>query len=76
MRPVVNGLEREYGNKLRVVVLDYDVREDLRRAQRLNANYHPAMVFLKPDGTVLRVVIGYQSDERIRSNIELLLRSQ
>jgi hypothetical protein len=56
-----------------VVVLDYDVREDLRVAQKLNANYHPAMVFVRPDGSVQRVVIGYQSPERIRRNLEALL---
>ena len=74
MRPVVNGLESQYAGKLRVVVLDYDAREDLRKAQRLNANYHPSIVFLKADGSVLRVVIGYQSAERIRSGVEQLLK--
>ena len=76
MRPVVNGLQSQYGARLRVVVLDYDVREDLRKAQGLNANYHPSLVFLKADGSVQRVVIGYQSPERIRAGVEQLLRGR
>jgi hypothetical protein len=75
MRPVVHGLEQEYNGRTRVVVLDYDVREDLRKAQALNANYHPALVFLRPDGSVLRLIIGYMSPERIRRNVEELLSS-
>ncbi len=75
MRPVANGLESQYGGRLRVVVLDYDVREDLRKAQRLNSNYHPSMVFLKADASVLRVVIGYQSPKRIRNGVDQLLRA-
>ena len=73
MRPVVNGLEQAYAGRLRLVTLDYDVKEDLRKAQKLNANYHPAMVFVRPDGSVLRVVIGYQSPESIHRNVETLL---
>jgi F plasmid transfer operon protein len=73
MRPVVHGLEDEYGSSVRVVVLDYDVREELRKAQALNANYHPALVFLRPDGSVLLLVIGYMSPERIRRNVDELL---
>jgi thioredoxin-like negative regulator of GroEL len=73
MRPVVNGLEDEYPGKIRVVTLDYGNQADLRIARRLNADFHPAMVFLRADGTVLRVVIGLQSPEQIRRNVELLL---
>ncbi len=73
MRAVVYGLEREYQGKIRVVGLDYDVKEDLRKAQRLNANYHPAMVLLRADGTVLRTVIGYQTNDRVRRTVDSLL---
>jgi hypothetical protein len=73
MRPVVNGLEREFPG-LRLVVLDYNVQADLRVARRLNADYHPAFVFVRPDGSVQRVVIGFQTAEQIRGNVAAFLR--
>jgi hypothetical protein len=73
MRPVVNGLEREHAGRLKLVVLDYDVKEDLAKAKALNADYHPSMAFIRPDGSVMRVVIGFQSADRIRQNVEALL---
>ena len=73
MRPVVNGLETEHPGKLKLVRLDYDVRADLRIARSFHADYHPALVYLRADGSVLRIVIGLQSDVRIRAAVAELL---
>ncbi|MEX1255586.1 MAG: hypothetical protein WEE64_14705 [Dehalococcoidia bacterium] len=73
MRPVVNGLKQEYAGQLTFVTLDYDTDEDLRIANKLNAGYHPAVVYMHADGSVERTVIGYQSEDVLRENIESLL---
>lgn len=73
MRPVVNGLQQEYADRITFVTLDYDRREDLEIAQELHADYHPAIVYMRADGSIKRNVIGYQTEEMLRENIDALL---
>ncbi|MEX0785362.1 MAG: hypothetical protein WD939_01880 [Dehalococcoidia bacterium] len=73
MRPAVSELEQEYADRVTFVRLDYDVDDDLRIARELRADYHPAIVYMRADGSVLRNVIGYQSEDMMRDNIEALL---
>ena len=70
MRPVVNGLEQPYGDRVTFVRLDFDSDQDENIARMYQAHYHPAFVILNVNGDIVRRFIGPQKEADLVEAIE------
>jgi len=70
MRPVVNGLEQRYGDRVTFVRLDFDSDQDEKVARAYQAHYHPAFVILKANGDLVHRFIGPQKESTLVEAIE------
>jgi len=68
LKPVVDGLKGEYGDKVEFKEINfYDNRE---LADKYKAPGHPTLVITRPDGTAVKVLPGVSE----RSEIEQALK--
>jgi thioredoxin-related protein len=68
LKPVVDGLKGEYGDKIEFKEINfYDNRE---LANKYKAPGHPTLVITRPDGTAVKVLPGVSE----RSEIEQALK--
>jgi hypothetical protein len=58
MKPVVHGLEAEYGDQIEFVYLDIDDKATAELKQQLNFKYQPFFVMLDGEGNVVETLNG------------------
>jgi hypothetical protein len=67
MAPMVHGLEAEYFGKVKFSYLDADdPRTDVFQ-RALGFYYQPEFYFLDSDGNLIKKLIGYVSEDELRS---------
>ena len=70
-RPVVHGLRAEYQDRLNVVILDYDIAEDLDLASELGVARHPAYALVEADSDeVVATIFGPQPNDALRNILD------
>ena len=72
MRPVVDGLKGEYGDRIDFKEVDFYDNPDL--AQKYKAPGHPTLVVTRPDGTAVRVLPGVSERSEIESALKEALQ--
>ncbi len=73
MKPLVEGLEKEYGDTVEFRL--YNVEEDkagIAIADQLGVQYVPTFVFVTKDGVVSSKIVGEQTEEAMRAGLEAL----
>jgi len=70
MKPVVDELERELGNRLHIIRLN--IQEDVGRelAPVYNFEFTPTFIFFDADGQELWREVGGLDTQRVRDSIE------
>lgn len=73
MRPLVQGLEKQYsGVEFRYLNVDGSDQEALALAQKLGVQYVPAFFFATKDGIQSASLVGDQTEQVLRDNLDKL----
>jgi thiol-disulfide isomerase/thioredoxin len=73
MRPLVQGLEKQYpGVEFRYLNVDGSDQEALALAQKLSVQYVPAFFFATKDGIQSASLVGDQTEQGLRENLDKL----
>lgn len=73
MRPLVQGLEKQYpGVEFRYLNVDGSDQEALALAQKLRVEYVPAFFFATKDGIQSASLVGDQTEQGLRENLDKL----
>ncbi|HEX2916384.1 MAG TPA: thioredoxin fold domain-containing protein [Chloroflexia bacterium] len=74
MRPVVNGLKQQYGNRLKFVNLDFDDRTNESLEQKYKVNAHPTFIIVDGQGNLVKRWVGIVPADEFKRELELLVR--
>lgn len=73
MRPLVERLEKEYGDKVDFRLLNVETdQEGVELANSMGVQYVPTFVFVNADGVVSDNLVGGISEEQMRASLEKL----
>ena len=73
MVPVVNGLKSEYEGKVEFRLLNVEKdAEGARLADSFGAQYVPTFIFVNADGTQSGQLVGTQSEDQMRKELDKL----
>jgi thiol-disulfide isomerase/thioredoxin len=74
MKPLVEGLEREYGSKVEFRRLNVDGSDSSASAvaDKLGVQYVPDFVFADSNGVIAQQLVGEQTVDTLRSGITAL----
>jgi hypothetical protein len=73
MRPLVQGLEKEYPTiEFRYLNLDGGDQSAIALAEKLGVQYVPAFVFATADGIQSSTLVGDQTEQALRDNLNKL----
>lgn len=67
MAPMVHGLEAEYLGRVKFSYLDADDPQTSVFQEALGFYYQPEFYFLDAEGNVIRKLVGYVSEDELRS---------
>lgn len=73
MKPLVEGLEKEYGDTVEFRL--YNVEEDkagIAVADQLGVQYVPTFVFVTKDGVVSSKIVGEQTEATMRASLDAI----
>lgn len=70
MRPVVNGLERQYGNRVAFAGVDFYNRANRELVQQHRVLGHPTFVVLDRNGNVVKRFVGYTEEAELKAALE------
>ena len=74
MRPIVHGLQQEYLGKIDFIYLDIDDPKNQDMMHQLTfTGLRPTIVFLSPSGQEKSRLVGQQTEDVLRAQIENLL---
>ena len=73
MSPIVDGLEDDFGNKVKFVRLDFDDPTQGKEARVLGVNAHPAFMLIKANGDVQERFAGEIARSKLTAAIKHLL---
>ncbi len=59
MKPIVNGLESEYGTQIEFVPINIDDPESTAYKQQYGFRYQPHFLLVSPEGEVIEEWLGY-----------------
>lgn len=74
MRAIVNGLEKTYNGKLAVIRVNYADPRMREVVAEYGADAHPALVFIRPDGTMDNLIIGETDRATVVKAIERVMQ--
>jgi thioredoxin 1 len=72
LRPVVDGLKPEYGDRVEFEELDLYENRDV--ADKYDVLGHPTLVFLRADASLSSVIPGVPKEKEIRKALDQALR--
>jgi len=72
MGPIIEKLADEYAGKIKIGKMDVDANEKIPAQFMIQSI--PTLVFFK-DGKAVKQVTGYRSEEDLRAQLEILLKS-
>jgi hypothetical protein len=67
MAPMVHGLEAEYFGRVKFSYLDADDPQTSVFQEALGFYYQPEFYFLDAEGNVIKRLVGYVSEDELRS---------
>lgn len=67
MAPIVHGLEAKYFGRIKFSYLDADDPQTFEFQQALGFRYQPELYLLDAKGTLLKKMVGYQSEQDLES---------
>jgi len=73
MKPVVDGLNTEYTDKVEFRLLN--VEEDqtgVELANKLGVQYVPTFVFVNSNGVIAKQVVGEQTEAQLKASLDAL----
>jgi thioredoxin-like negative regulator of GroEL len=73
MKPIVHGLEQEYGDRINFVYLDIDDPASEEMKRKLGYRFQPHFFLLDADGEVVADWLGIVPEEAFRQAFESLL---
>ncbi|GAC1356370.1 MAG: hypothetical protein NVSMB42_15150 [Herpetosiphon sp.] len=73
MRPIVDGLAREYDGRVRVVRLNYSDARMRAVVAEYGATVYPALVFVRADGSRAELLLGETDEAHVRRGLATLL---
>jgi thiol-disulfide isomerase/thioredoxin len=71
MKPLVEGLEKEYGEKIEF--RKFNVESDqagVKLANELGVQYVPTFLFVNTNGVISKQVVGSQTEEQMRALLD------
>ncbi len=71
MKPLVEGLEKEYGEEIEF--RKFNVESDqagVQLANELGVQYVPTFLFVNTNGVISKQVVGSQTDEQMRALLD------
>jgi thiol-disulfide isomerase/thioredoxin len=74
MKPLVEGLEKQYSGKIEFRRLNVDGTDQaaLQLADKLGAQYVPTFVFASKDGVVAKTLVGEQTVATLQQGLDAL----
>jgi len=73
MRPLVEGLEKTYKDKVDVRRLNVEDDQDaVALAEKLGVQYVPTFVFVTADGVTSKTLVGEQSEATMKAALDAL----
>ncbi len=74
MKPVVNGLEQTYGDRIEFRRVDIDDEQSDKISRKYRVSGVPTYVFLDGNEDLIFSRVGGRSEERLTGDFELLLK--
>ncbi|MDR3686391.1 MAG: thioredoxin domain-containing protein [Coriobacteriia bacterium] len=74
MKPLVEGLEKQYGDKVEFRRLNVDGSDNaaMAIANKLGVQYVPTFVYATKDGVVSGTVVGEQTTDQLKVRLDAL----
>lgn len=72
MKPVVDGLEKQYKGKVTFKRIDGDPPQGGQLMSQFGAQYYPTFVLVSRSGSVAKTLVGAQSAAQLRSALDSL----
>jgi thioredoxin-like negative regulator of GroEL len=73
MKPLVEGLEKEYEGKVEFRKLNVENdQEGVRLANELGVQYVPTFLFVNSDGVISKQVVGSQTEAQMKAMLGAL----
>lgn len=69
----MHGLEAEFWGRIDFVYLDIDNPENRGTMQKYGFTAQPLFVLVMPDGTAVKKLFGYHTQDELRSTLDELL---
>ncbi len=73
MRPVVSGIEDEYGDEFKIVHINIGTNQGKKKATDYTVLGTPTMIMFDDSGREVRRLMGYQSPEDLAEAIDRVL---
>ncbi len=70
MRPVVHGLEQQYGDRVAFAGVDYNNRANRELVQQYRVVGHPTFVVVNTAGEVVGQFVGYTPEADLEAALE------
>jgi len=76
MKPLVEGLERQYGSSVEFRRLDLGGSDQasLALAEKLGVQYVPTFVYASKDGVISKTAVGEQTTDQLKAGLDALKR--
>jgi thioredoxin-related protein len=74
MAPMVHGLEAEYFGRVKFSYLDADDPQTDVFQEELGFYYQPEFYFLDAEGNLIKKLVGYVSEDELRSLFDTSLK--
>jgi len=73
MKPLVEGLEQQYGSTVEFRKLNVETDETaVELANKMGVQYVPTFVYVNSDGIVAKQVVGEQTAEQLEAELKAL----
>ena len=73
MKPVVDGLEQQYGDKVEFRRLNVETDQaGVELANKMGVQYVPTFLFVNSDGVIAKQIVGEQTKDQLQQTIDAL----
>ncbi len=76
MKPIVHGLEEEYGDEIEFVYLDIDDPANDAAKELYGFRFQPHFLLVGADGEIIEQWLGYNSENVFVESFEVLASSE
>ncbi len=76
MRPALRHIEEDYAGRITFNYINVDDAESAALVEEYGAYGIPHLVFLSADGEIVKQMIGFQTEESLRSGFKTLMKAE